>query len=112
MRDHPILTPSQIALLEEACRCKDRLDRLDEMLRGEVAHWVTLYDDDEANIVLKVDSVMSHANATSAAMKALLWALKLPDVKAPARTARGGGVGTQKGFRVSSLDQARDAKNG
>jgi hypothetical protein len=115
--DHD-LDATQLVTLTEACRAKDRLDKLDELLRGDIDSWLilvhkTLTEDYE----LKIDQALSAANATANLMKQLLASLRLPDVDSGKRPqARGGargayksnGAGAQSGTaRVSSLDRAR-----
>jgi hypothetical protein len=102
--------------LLEACRAKDRLDKLDQLLRGEVDVWARLThrlqtDDYE----LKIDAALSQANATANLMKQLLAALRLPDEagKRPQyRGPRGAQAPSVPGGKVSSLDRARAAKSG
>jgi len=65
-------------LLEEACRSADRLERLDEILRGDVDAWMTLRlprgeSDDE--LVLHIDSALTEARQQQAGLKALLSAI-------------------------------------
>ncbi len=99
----------QLVQLEEACRAKDRLDKLDRVLRGDEEVWMRLThelrtDDYE----VKIDDALGKANATANLMKQLLSALRLPDVRTGKRPqyrgARGAYAGTS---RVSSLDMAR-----
>ena len=103
--------------LEEACRAKDRLDRLDELLRGDVDTWCRLTHRTQTDdYELKVDAALSAANTTANLMKQLLAALRLPDERTGKRPqyrgARGVQVPTTPGGRVSSLDRARRAKSG
>lgn len=107
----------QLAQLEEACRAKDRLDKLDEILRGDVDRWTTDYhDDDHERCALRIDSALSKANETANLMKQLLAALRLPDAatgkKPQYRGPRGAQKPTVPGGKVSSLDRARAAKSG
>ena len=114
--DHD-LDAAQLVQLEEACRAKDRLDKLDEVLRGDAEVWMTLVhkthtDDYE----LKIDAALTQANATANLMKQLIAALRLPDEQTGKRPQRRGPRGAQKptvpGGKVSSLDRARAAKSG
>ncbi len=111
--DHA-LDAAQLVQLEEACRAKDRLDRLDSLLRGDLDSWLSIQEfDDGRPSVLVINSALTQANATANLMKQLLAALRLPDAqtgkKPQVRSARGaynpGGAG------VSSLDRARTAKS-
>lgn len=85
--------------LEEACRAKDRCDRLALLLNDE--HDTKLQGD---------------ANATANLLKQLLAALRLPDPTTGARPQYRGPRGAQKptvaGGKVSSLDRARARKSG
>ncbi len=74
------LDAAQLVQLEEACRAKDRLDRLDRVLSGEVDTWVRITrwaQGDGFDVV--VDDALGKANATANLMKQLLAALRLPD---------------------------------
>lgn len=111
------LDAAQMVQLEEACRAKDRLDKLDSLLRGDVDLWVrlvhrTLTEDYE----LKVDAALAQANATANLMKQLLAALRLPDDQTGKRPQHRGPRGSHEpkvpGGKVSSLDRARRAKSG
>lgn len=109
------LDATQLAQLEEACRAKDRLDKLDELLRGDVDVWTrpthrTQRDDYE----LKIDNALAQANATANLMKQLIAALRLPDSQTGKRPQYRGPRGAQKptvaggaGAKVTALDRAR-----
>jgi hypothetical protein len=106
----------QEAQLLEACRAKDRLDRLDEVLRGEVDTWARLapLDEEGATFELVIDRALDKANATANVMKQLFAAMRLPDEETGKRPQRRGARGTQRpsvpgGATVSSLDRARQA---
>lgn len=112
--DHDLDGPQRVQL-EEACRAKDRLDKLDALLRGDVESWARLYGltvNDESVVELKVDQALAQANATANMMKQLLASLRLPDEagKRPQkRSARGAYSGRSAGT-VSSLERARNAR--
>ncbi len=124
-KDHE-LDATQLVQLEEACRAKDRLDKLDGLLRGDVHTWATLVMDlgsDGDTFELRITQALTQANATANVMKQLLAALRLPDEatgKRPQyRGPRGAQAPTVPGGRqaagqaphsVSSLDRARRAK--
>ena len=79
-RDHGDLDPTQCVQLEEACRAKDRLDKLDLLLRGDISAWADIeLDHDGRPVSLRIDSALNQANATANLMKQLLAALRLPD---------------------------------
>lgn len=113
--EHDLEAP-QLVQLEEACRAKDRLDKLDQLLRGDVDTWAEVVEDREGTPVsLRIDSALQRANDTANLMKQLLAALRLPDPqtgkKPQHRGARGAQRPTVAGGRVSSLDRARAAKS-
>jgi cyanate lyase len=94
------LDAAQLVQLTEACRAKDRLDKLDLVLRGDVEAWMST-------------QALNQANATANLMKQLLAAMRLPDEagrKPQRRSARGvQAPSVPSGSRVSSLDRARAA---
>lgn len=108
------LTGMQLVQLTEACRQKDRCDRLDEILRGDVDVWATvMHNTRTEDYELKIDAALVQANTTANSMKQLLAALRLPDEagKVPQRRgARGVQKPTVPGgtSKVSSLDRHRD----
>lgn len=111
--DHD-LDSMQLVQLTEACRAKDRLDKLDLLLQGDVDTWAYLIHKTRTeDYELKIDAALSQANATANLLKQLLAALRLADVatgKRPqVRAARGAYSPTAK---VSSLDRARARKSG
>lgn len=115
--DHELSAP-QLAQLEEACRAKDRLDKLDTLLRGDVDTWAHLtHNLRTQDYELRIDEALKQANATANLMKQLLAALRLPDEATGKRPQYRGPRGAQapsvpggKGT-VSSLDRARAAKS-
>lgn len=99
---HPSLDAAQSVTLLEACRAKDRLDKLDDVLRGDAETWMP--------------QALAQANATANLMKQLLAALRLPDAatgKKPQQRggARGAYATGAKSGTVSSIDRARAAKS-
>ena len=112
--DHE-LDAQQEVQLTEACRMKDRLDKLDELLRGDVGAWATIEDFDGKPSVLVISSALDKANATANVMKQLLAAMRLPDSTGKRPQQRGGargsyGAQTPGGATVSSLERARARK--
>jgi hypothetical protein len=94
------LDPTQRVLLEEACRCADRLDSLDALITARGT--ASALD----------DSILGEARQQQNVLKQLLVALRLPDAtgkKPQLRSARGA-YQTGKTGKVSSLDKARAAK--
>lgn len=113
--DHD-LDATQLVQLTEACRAKDRLDKLDAVLRGEVDTWVEILgDEDHLTCRLQVAPALGKANETANLMKQLLAALRLPDAQTGKKPQYRGPRGAQKpsmpGGKVSSLDRARAAKS-
>ena len=114
--DHD-LDAAQLAQLTEACRAKDRLDKLDEALRGDSGTWMRLAVDvnsDGSIYELRITNALVQANATANLMKQLLAALRLPDEATGKRPQFRGPRGAQKPSvpkGVSSLDRARAAKS-
>ena len=84
------LNDAQLVQLTEACRAKDRLDRLDVLLRVEIEN-----------------ATLMQANATANLLKQLLAAMRLPDdvtgKRPQVRSARGGYA--PSGAKVSSIRQ-------
>lgn len=116
--DHD-LDAVQLVQLEEACRAKDRLDKLDAILRGDVDTWAEVVgDEDHLTCRLQIAPALGKANETANLMKQLLAALRLPDEQTGKRPQFRGPRGAQKPTvaggkgKVSSLDRARAAKQG
>jgi hypothetical protein len=102
--------------LLEACRAKDRLDRLDRILRGDVDVWARLTRRlNTTDYELKIDAALAQANTTANLMKQLLAALRLPDEttgKRPQRRgAARGAVRPQVPGGVSSIERARASRS-
>ena len=112
--DHD-LDAAQLVQLEEACRAKDRADKLDLIIRGDVSTWSEIVTDYEGMpISLRIDSALSKATEQATLMKQMIAALRLPDPQTGKRPQYRGPRGAQKptvaGGKVSSLDRARAAK--
>jgi hypothetical protein len=91
-KDHTLDAVQEVTLLE-ACRAKDRLDEMDELLRAGVDRWVSLVHDDRTqDYELKVNVALANANATATLLKQLLAALRLPDKSTGKRPQRRGGA--------------------
>ncbi|HEX5543695.1 MAG TPA: hypothetical protein VFX60_19430 [Micromonospora sp.] len=113
------LDAAQVAQLTEACRAKDRLDRLDQLLRGEIDAWVRVVPVPHSeDFRVQVDSVLDKANTTANLMKQLLAALRLPDEKTGKRPqyrgARGAQAPTVPGGKgsVTAMAKFRQAAGG
>lgn len=84
----------QRVTLEEACRAKDRLDKFDRLLSGEVDTWViVMHNTRTDDYELKIDDAVTKANQTANLMKQLLAALRLPDAAGTRPQQRGGARG-------------------
>jgi hypothetical protein len=89
------LDATQRVQLEEACRAKDRLDTLDEVLRGDADTWMRLAIDvqsDGSTYELRITNALGKANETANLMKQLLAALRLPDKQTGKRPQQRGGA--------------------
>lgn len=115
--DHE-LDGMQKVQLTEACRMKDRCDKLDLLLCGDVDAWATLVpvDLEGTEFRLQIAGALSKANETANSMKQLLAALRLPDVATGKRPQQRGPRGAQKPTQpggattpgtVSSMERAR-----
>jgi hypothetical protein len=114
---HDLAAP-ELEILTEACRCADRLERLDQQLTGDDMAWLDLEklrsDDHEYRVT--VDAALSEARQQQNILKQLIASLRLPDQvtgkKPQARGARGAYAPKAAGSPVSSLARARAAKTG
>ncbi|MET0426264.1 MAG: hypothetical protein ABW046_20515 [Actinoplanes sp.] len=113
--EHELDAVQEVQLLE-ACRAKDRLDKLDLLLRGDVPNWAVIAEDRLGDLELKIDAALSQANSTANQMKQLLAALRLPDEKTGKKPQqRGGARGSYKTAapaKVTSMDKFRQAAGG
>lgn len=92
--EHHDLDPVQEVNLLEACRLKDRCDKLDELLRGKVEVWAKLTHRTQTDdYELVVDKAFASAIAASNQMKQHLAALRLPDALGDKPQQRGGARG-------------------
>jgi len=105
--------------LTEACRMKDRCDKLDAALRGDGHTWMQLVVDVQSDgtiYELRITNALSKANETANSMKQLLAALRLPDTATGKRPQQRPPRGAQKptqpggaqgGAKISSMERAR-----
>jgi hypothetical protein len=105
---HELDAIQEVQLLE-ACRSKDRLDKLDALLRGDVETWASLaHNLRTEDYELKIDDALGKANATANLLKQLLAALRLPDdatgKRPQVRSARGA---YKTGGKVSARDRLK-----
>lgn len=108
------LDAAQLVQLEEACRAKDRADKLDEVLRGDADTWMKLAVDirsDGSVYELRITNALSKATEQATLMKQMLAALRLPDPQTGKRPQyrgpRGAQAPTVPGGKVTALDRAR-----
>lgn len=116
-KDHT-LDGMQRVQLTEACRAKDRCDRLDKILSGDVDTWARLVHDTRTeDYELRIDAALTQANTTANTMKQLLAALRLPDLQTGTRPQQRGPRGAQKPTvpggadkpgKISSMERARE----
>ncbi len=102
------LDPVQLVNLLEACRQKDRLDKLDEMLRGDVTLWARLTHRTE-DYELVIDRGFASALAAANQMKQHLAALRLPDSWGDRPQKRGGARGAYAPSGAEPSEQVRDS---
>ena len=85
------------AVLLEACRAKDRLDKLDLLLSGDVDCWArVMHRTRTMAYELHIDDALAQANATAGVLTRLLE--KLPQRAAPKPEADKGGGGVVVDF--------------
>lgn len=117
VKDHE-LNRVQLVQLHEACRMKDRCDKLDALLCGDIDDWATLVPTDleGTEYRLQIAGALGRANETANSMKQLLAAMRLPDEVTGKRPQQRGPRGAQKPSqpggadkpgKVSSMDRAR-----
>ena len=110
VEQHPDLDGMQIVQLTEACRMKDRCDKLDGLLRGDIDAWATIVpvDVDAGEYRLQIAGALSKANETANSMKQLLAALRLPDADGKRPQFRGP-RGAQKPSTPGGADSAAES---
>ena len=70
-----------LVLLEEAARTADRLDKLDEILRGDVEVWAKLVHDLRTeDYELRIDSALVEARQQASVLRQLIGSLPLKGV--------------------------------
>jgi hypothetical protein len=115
---HPTLDATRLVILEEACRCADRLDELDSIIQGRgVLHLMRFRmrdlfsDEEERNVSVEVrfDSALGEARQQQNVFKQLLVSLRLPDTEGQQPQRRGARGAYQTGGSPSSSDAAPPA---
>jgi hypothetical protein len=66
-----------LALLEEACRTADRLDRLDGLLSGDLEFWSVVERRDDGPLEVVVDGALAEARQQGQALLRLLTSLPM-----------------------------------
>lgn len=66
-----------MALLEEACRTADRLDRLDGLLSGDLELWSLIDRHDKGEFEVVIDNALAEARQQGAALLRLLTSLPM-----------------------------------
>lgn len=81
----------EIAILTEACRARDRLDKLDALLSKKIDAWAQLVSLDIYGVTLElhIDDALAKANTTAGVLKNLLATLPDPVEKKPASQPKG-----------------------
>lgn len=110
------LAAAELEILTEACRCADRLERLDEHLHDADLSWLDVEKlrSDGASFRVTVDAALSEARQQQNILKQLIASLRLPDEgsgKRPQRRGARGAYAPKAAAGVSSLDRARAARS-
>jgi hypothetical protein len=107
---HTLAAP-ELEILAEACRCTDRLERLDEQLTGSDMAWLDLEkmrrDDHEYRVT--VDAALSEARQQQNILKQLVASLRLPDGETGKKPERRGARGAYAPRPVNMRDRMRSA---
>lgn len=113
--DHDLDDAAKVQLLE-ACRAKDRLDKLDDILRCDITAWARLVHHARDDVYeIRIDAALTQANACATQLKQLLAALRLPDSVTGKRPQYRGARGAQKpsvpsgNGKVTAMDKFRAA---
>jgi hypothetical protein len=75
-----VIGESGLVLLEESCRIADRLDKLDELLKGDADVWARLVHDARTDSYeLKIDSALIEARQQANVLRQLIAGLPLKE---------------------------------
>lgn len=97
-----------VALLTEACRARDRLDKLDRILAGDVGTWLELRADfDGDSTYVHVDGALLKANTTAGVLKNLLDKIPAPAAKPAAKTGEGTALDQLAARRQTQTSRSR-----
>lgn len=70
-----------LVLLDEACRIADRLDRLDELLRGDTDVWCRLVHDARTqDYELRIDAALVEARQQAGVLRQILTSLPVKEL--------------------------------
>lgn len=122
---HTVSAADQL-ILEEACRLKDRLDGLNDVILGKgvinlmhlrIPHALELDDTGTVQVTMTVDNVLSEARQQANVLKQLLTALRLPDEESGKKPQHRGARGAYNSQpapagKVTALDAARNRAAG
>lgn len=113
LREHyaavALADPAVDAILTQACRVADRLDRIDEVESGRAA-WIELLHfrvdvDAEQEVAVTIDGIVSESRQQALALKQLVS--QLPEVES---VAAGVGLSESKGTVLDELERRRASR--
>lgn len=88
-----------LVVLLEACRAKDRLDKLDLLLSGDVDSWArVMHRTRTQDYELRIDDALARANATAGVLTRLLDKLPQKAAAVPTDGSNPGGGGVVVDF--------------
>ena len=114
--EHPNLTDSQKLLLLEACRIKDRLDRIDAGLgkSSSILEVIEPRNEGDVTYQIVVDKAATTAVSLAALMAKLIAQLRLPDANGVKPGSKGGNPGgiraPYKTSGISALEAAQQRR--
>lgn len=88
------------ALIEEACRMKDRLDKMHRLISGDISSWARIEQPDNAEgryLLLIFDDAVAEARQQANALRQIITSLKL-------------GQANEKSAAPSALDQLAERR--
>ncbi len=97
------LDPAQLALLTEACRIVDRLDKLDELISGDAETWIDI-------IAARADPEIAEITINKPLAEARQQATTLKQILAELTKARGQAAGDEEGGEDDELAARRAAR--
>lgn len=107
------LGPAQDALLVEACRIVDRLDRLDAALEDREGRWLTLQvAEDVTQVTVVVDRALAEARQQAGTLKQLVAELRQAGKRQQRNSADGNAGGERKAAGLGDLTARIAARRG